>query len=111
MCYGHIKYLKDEYDAMPNPNNKELENPIIVHYNLFLKPWQYDEAQYKDYFWKYAKLTPYYEEILAIKDSYTDEDRKKDSEWMNLMVKRASMLVNETTTLKNIFESGKENRL
>jgi hypothetical protein len=27
------------------------------------------------------------------------------------MVKRASMLVNETTTLKNIFESGKENRL
>ena len=30
---------------------------------------------------------------------------------MNLMVKRASMLVNETTTLKNIFESGKENRL
>lgn len=111
MCYGHIKYLKDEYDAMPNPNNKELENPIIVHYNLFLKPWQYDEVQYKDYFWKYAKLTPYYEEILAIKDSYTDEDRKKDSEWMNLMVKRASMLVNETTTLKNIFESGKENRL
>ena len=111
MCYRHIKYLKDEYDAMPNPNNKELENPIIVHYNLFLKPWQYDEVQYKDYFWKYAKFTPYYEEILAIKDSYTDEDRKKDSEWMNLMVKRASMLVNETTTLKNIFESGKENRL
>ena len=103
MCYGHIKYLKDEYDAMPNPNNKELENPIIVHYNLFLKPWQYDEVQYKDYFWKYAKFTPYYEEILAIKDSYTDEDRKKDSEWMNLMVKRASMLVNETTTLKKYF--------
>ncbi len=111
MCYGHIKYLKDEYDAMPNPNNKELENPIIIHYNLFLKPWQYDEVQYKDYFWKYAKLTPYYEVILKIKNSYTDEDKKKDSKWMDLMIKRASLLVNETNTLKNAFESGKETRL
>ena len=111
MCYGHIKYLKDEYDAMPNPNNKELENPIIIHYNLFLKPWQYDEVQYKDYFWKYAKLTPYYEEILKIKNSYTDEDKNKDSKWMDLMIKRASLLVNETNTLKNVFESGKETRL
>lgn len=111
MCYGHIKYLSDKYDAMPNPNNQELSDPIIVHYNLFLKPWQYDEVQYKDYFWQYAKLTPYYNELINIKNSYTEEDKKKDSEWMSLMVKRASELVKETNTLKNIFESGKEQRL
>ena len=81
MCYGHIKYLSDIYDAMPNPNNKEVEKPVIIHYNLFLKPWQYEKVQYYDYFWKYAKFTPYYDEILEIKNSYTDEDRKKDSEW------------------------------
>ena len=111
MCYGHIKYLSDIYDAMPNPNNKEVENPVIIHYNLFLKPWQYDDVQYYDYFWKYAKSTPFYDEILEIKNSYTDEDRKKDSEWMDLMVSRAESLVGTQNTLKNVFESGKETRL
>ena len=111
MCYGHIKYLSDIYDAMPNPNNKEVENPVIIHYNLFLKPWQYENVQYYDYFWKYAKFIPYYDEILEIKNSYTDEDRKKDSEWMDLMVSRAESLVGTKSTLKNVFESGKETRL
>lgn len=111
MCYGHIKYLSDIYDAMPNPNNKEVENPVIIYYNLFLKPWQYENVQYYDYFWKYAKFTPYYDEILEIKNSYTDEDRKKDSEWMDLMVSRAESLVGTQNTLKNVFESGKETRL
>lgn len=111
MCYGHIKYLSDIYDAMPNPNNKEVENPVIIHYNLFLKPWQYDDVQYYDYFWKYAKSTPFYNEILEIKNSYTNEDRKKDSEWMDLMVSRAESLVGTQNTLKNVFESGKETRL
>ena len=111
MCYGHIKYLSDIYDAMPNPNNKEVESPVIIHYNLFLKPWQYEDIQYYDYFWKYAKFTPFYDEILEIKNSYTDEDRKKDSEWMNLMVSRAESLVGTQNTLKNVFESGKETRL
>ena len=111
MCYGHIKYLSDIYDAMPNPNNKEVENPVIIHYNLFLKPWQYEDVQYYDYFWKYAVLTPFYNEILEIKNSYTDEDRKKDSEWMDLMVSRAKSLVGTQNTLKNVFESGKETRL
>ena len=111
MCYGHIKYLGDIYDAMPNPNNKEVEKPVIIHYNLFLKPWQYENVQYYDYFWKYAKFTPYYDEILEIKNNYTDEDRKKDSEWMDLMVSRAKSLVGTKNTLKNVFESGKETRL
>ena len=111
MCYGHIKYLSGIYDAMPNPNNKEVEKPVIIHYNLFLKPWQYENVQYYDYFWKYAKSTPFYDEILEIKNSYTNEDRKKDSEWMDLMVSRAESLVGTQNTLKNVFESGKETRL
>ncbi len=111
MCYGNIKYLSDIYDAMPNPNNKEVENPVIIHYNLFLKPWQYKEVQYQDYFWKYAPLTPFYEEILEVKNAYTDEERMQDEKWMALMIKRAQDLVNVLPTLKDVFESGKEDRL
>ncbi len=111
MCYGNMQYLSDIYDAMPNPNNKEVENPVIIHYNLFLKPWQYTNVQYYDYFWKYAPLTPFYDEILEVKNAYTDEERMQDEKWMALMVKRAEDLVGTTPTLKEVFESGKETRL
>ena len=111
LCYGNIKYLSDIYDAMPNPNNKEVENPVVIHYNLFLKPWQYENVQYYDYFWKYASLTPFYEEILDIKRNYTDLQRDEDKKWMELMVSRASSLLNEEVTLKKVFESNIEERL
>lgn len=111
MCYNHIKYLSDRYDAMPNPNNRQIENPIIIHYNLFLKPWQYDEVQYKDYFWKYAKDTPYYDEIKNIKENYSEKEKKQDNKFMNQMIERAYALTKEQKTLKNVFETGKEQRL
>ena len=57
------------------------------------------------------ELCPNGVEFKKIKNSYTDEDKNQDSKWMDLMVKRASLLVNETNTLKNVFESGKETRL
>lgn len=111
LCYNNIKYLDEKYDAMPNPNNKKIKNPVIIHYNLFLKPWQYDEVQYKEYFWKYAKDTPYYDEIKNIKDNYSEKDKKEDEKYMNQMIERAYALRNSKNTLKEVFESGKEKRL
>lgn len=111
MCYGHIKYLSDIYDAMPNPNNEEVKNPIIIHYNLFLKPWQYDEVQYKDYFWKFAKKVPYYEELINIKNNYSEENKQEDEKFMNQMVERAKMLTSSEVTMKKVFENGLEKRL
>ena len=91
MCYGHIKYLSDIYDAMPNPNNKEVENPVIIHYNLFLKPWQYENVQYYDYFWKYAKKTEFYDEIRAMKSKYTDADKEKDDANSSKLIELAKL--------------------
>lgn len=52
MCKDHIKFIDDAWDAMPVEGKKEMENPSLIHYNLFFKPWHYKETQYKDYFWK-----------------------------------------------------------
>ena len=46
--------LAKQYHPDANPNNKEVENPVIIHYNLFLKPWQYENVQYYEYFWKFV---------------------------------------------------------
>lgn len=39
-------------------------NPSIIHYCSIYKPWKSPELPLAKHFWKYAKLTPFYEDIL-----------------------------------------------
>ncbi len=40
------------------------KNPYIIHYASFWKPWHHPEKDLAYYFWKYARNTLFYEEIL-----------------------------------------------
>ena len=71
ICHGNILYLEDVWDAMPTEGGKELANPKLIHYNLFQKPWCYDNIGYADYFWKYAKQSKFYDQILEYKKNYS----------------------------------------
>ena len=52
----------------------------LIHYNLAYKPWHFEDILYKDYFWDYAKETPFFDKIMEIKENYTEEDRFNDME-------------------------------
>ena len=39
MCNGKIFYIDQKWNAMPNEDQEPLENPSLIHYNLFSKPW------------------------------------------------------------------------
>lgn len=109
MCNGKIKYLGEEWDAMPNDARKELKNPKLIHYNLFQKPWCYDNIQYEEYFWKYAKQSPYYDSIVEFKKNYSNEQKKSDSECLGKIVEDAYKQAKEDdNTLKNTFEKGEK---
>lgn len=51
-------YIWKEYAAARN-------NPKIVHYAGFQKPWDKVDCDYADNFWKYAKLSPYFITLLS----------------------------------------------
>lgn len=66
-----IKYIPHTYNAMPVQKyvkNEELieafSDPIVIHWAGYEKPWIYPDANYAEYFWEYARLTPFYEEII-----------------------------------------------
>lgn len=40
------------------------KNPYIIHYCGGMKPWKEPQYELAHYFWKYAKMTPFYETIL-----------------------------------------------
>ena len=111
MCYGKIEYLDSCWDAMPNRNKPEIENPKIIHYNLFDKPWCYDDIQYQDYFWEYAKQSVYYDKIKAYKAAYTDKQKKDDHAHLLDLFRRAGTNADTEVTFRKVLESGEKVRL
>ncbi len=111
MCSGKIHYLSDAWDAMPTEDKPEIEDVKIIHYNLFSKPWCYDNIQYGDVFWQYAQDSAYLEEIKAYKENYSDEQKESDSKCLGLLVDRGVQIANSEVTFKKVFESGEKVRL
>jgi len=112
MCYGHIQHLPEIYDAMPSPARPLIENPVIVHYNLFFKPWNYAGVQYEEYFWQFARETPFYDQLKSLRDHFSEVEKQRDAKAMELMVSRAGEIAKSPApNFRTIFASGREKRL
>ena len=112
LCFGKITYIDQEWDAMPAEGQPEMENPKLIHYNLFSKPWCYDGIAYGDYFWKYAKESGFYEEAKAYKEGYSDEQKSHDAEALAQLCERGVEIGKRGgNTMAAVFNSGKEPRL
>lgn len=111
MCNGKILYLDYRWDTMPIKDGEKLDNPKIIHYNLFGKPWNYDNVMYEDYFWEYARNSPYYEEILSHKNNYSLEEKQADKDHLDMIIQKASDLTLALITFKNVTESGEKVRI
>ena len=110
MAYGKIFHLSNEWDAMPTNGHKIFENPKIIHYNLFFKPWHYDNVDYEEYFWKYANKSLFKDDIIKEKENFTQEMKEEDAKTLDNLVKRASEIMNNEITFKKIFDNGIEKR-
>ena len=84
ICKDHVLWLDQRwntevYGEIPYP----IEEANVVHYIMVSKPWHYADCRFGDIFWKYAKETSVYEEILNVLNAYTDEERRRDEQVMD----------------------------
>ena len=90
LCKGRVKLLDRTWDRMPIPDPKiKTEDVKLVHYNLALKPWHFEDILYKEFFWMYAQETEYFEDIQRIKENFTEEDRIRGEESHKKLIKLA----------------------
>lgn len=78
---GHVKHINLRWNVFPMrmaseehiyKNEKErilewkecLTNPYIIHYAAYPKPWDFPMVGYGNKWWRYAKCSVYYEEII-----------------------------------------------
>lgn len=111
ICNGRIRYLGEEWDAMPNDNAPELEGAKIIHYNLFSKPWCYDDIQYEEYFWEYANESAYLSEIIEFKNNYDDKKKASDKACLEMLIKNGSDFCDNEITFKKMHDKGVKIRL
>lgn len=79
VCYGETTYLPYEWNVIWHHLHKKgrgvqeynrrlyevaKKHPKIVHYTSGLKPWKMPGKELSEYFWKYARRTEFYEEIV-----------------------------------------------
>ena len=90
LCKGRVTLVSHDWDVMPYVNTETKPEEIkLIHYNFAYKPWHFEDVPYNEYFWEYAKKTEFYDEIVAIKDAYTEEQKFKDREAEKALVEMA----------------------
>ncbi|AMH94280.1 glycosyl transferase GT8 family [methanogenic archaeon ISO4-H5] len=99
-CKGRVKYLPNKWNLMVinNPNcidEQHLQeplfsdyisarkNPYIIHYIGRSIPCYNPFVDYYEYFWRYAKLTPYYE--LLINKMVLEREKHESARVMNIL--------------------------
>lgn len=80
-CRGRVTYLESGWNKHPIPENPLQESELhLMHFNMFNKPWRYDNVQNGELFWQTARRTPFYDTLIRQRAAYTDEARKRDLE-------------------------------
>lgn len=79
LCKDKIKYADVGWNKTPFMDKPFEDKDVkLIHYKLNLKPWHYKGIRYEDYFWKYAKRTPFYPELLQMLNDFTEEQKMND---------------------------------
>ncbi len=88
ICKDKVYYFDGGWNKMPIAG-KDDALPMLIHYNLTMKPWHYDGVLYADYFWAYAAKTEFLEEIKQAKANYTPKRMAEDAEGGKRLVELA----------------------
>lgn len=102
ICKDHVLYLHPGWDKQAN-GAKYNDKIFIMHYNMFGKPWLYEKVPYEEYFWQYAKETPFYDKMLKTRAEYTDEQKKADALGGEGMIKTCAEIIKQENTFKKVL--------
>ena len=106
LCQGRTLMLPESWDKMPDfcggyPDIKDLH---LIHFNMFRKPWHYDDVAYQEAFWKYAKQTSYYDVLQDALKSYPQEKKEADFKGAAGMNTYCSAIMTNKINFKTIYE-------
>ena len=102
ICKDRVLWLDQRWNTemlgeIPYP----AEEFKIIHYIMVSKPWHYHDCRHGDIFWRYAEKTEVYDDIMAVLNSYTDEQKANDKVSADRLLRTAVAETYKEDTFKN----------
>lgn len=90
VCKDRITYLDVGWNKTPIPDMTFDDKDVkVIHYKLNFKPWHYENVRYEEPFWKYAKKTPYYKDLIKMREEYSQAEKERDDLAFSNLLKMA----------------------
>ena len=109
ICNNKVKWLDNSWNTEVYGTIPYEEKDInMIQYIMWRKPWHTKDATFGNYFWKYAKMTPGYSEILEILNNYPEEKVKEDQKALDNLEKLA---ISEIAREDSYFKLKEQNKI
>ena len=90
ICKDKVKYIEQGWNKSPIPDPTFDESTLkLVHYKINYKPWHFDNVKYAEDYYDFVKRTEFAEDIARIRAAYTEEDKRRDEQNYENLVKLA----------------------
>lgn len=90
LCRNSKVLLPISWNKMPLPDQSfDVSTLKLCHYNSFEKPWRHDGVLFGDIFWEKAKKTEFFDELKAMRDRFSEEDKKNEVKAIQSLVGNA----------------------
>ncbi len=107
ICKGQVLWVPQTWNTEVFGEVIDKEEDInIFHYIMVSKPWHYHDCRFKDHFWKYAKETSVYDQILKTLNQYTDAQRAEDLASCDRLLELAIGETNRHDTFFKLVQRG-----
>ena len=91
ICRNNVKWVNLGWNKTSYKNNDFDDKDLnIIHWKMNWRPWKEKGVLYEEHFWKYAKMTDFYDKFIQMRDSRTDADRAKDQAMFENLSKMAA---------------------
>ncbi|MBO5286343.1 MAG: glycosyltransferase family 8 protein [Clostridia bacterium] len=104
LCKDKVTYLHAGWDKMSiTDKDMPISDVKLIHYNMFNKPWRYDDVPYETYFWKYANATPFGGYLNDIKQNYPEDKKILDAKSGEVLLANAMRIADSGNTFVNVL--------
>lgn len=99
---GMIGHIGVEWNAEPTAEfDKET---MLVHFNLFNKPWHYKNVPGEKIFWNAARGTGFYGDLKRQQEAFNESKQKTDQEKVGALIQKAGKLAKAKKVLISKIE-------
>ena len=102
LCKGHVRWIDLGWNKTSYKNDSfDDKNLKLIHWKINWRPWKYKNVLYEEHFWKYAKMTDFYDYLINMRDSRTAKDEENDKLLMENLARMAEEDANDPKNYRN----------